>query len=119
MTTNGLLQIFLFIAALVALAQPLGAYMARVYEGQPLWGFDRVLGPIERLIYRVCGVRPDEGMDWNVYPLAVLLFSAVSMIVLYVQQRTQQWFPFNPQKLGAVSADSSLNTAASFTTNTN
>jgi K+-transporting ATPase ATPase A chain len=119
MTTNGLLQIFLFIAVLVALAKPLGSYMARVYEGQPLWGLDRVLGPCERLIYRVCGVRPDEEMDWKVYALAVLLFSAVGMIVLYVQQRTQQWFPFNPQKLGAVSTDSSLNTAASFTTNTN
>jgi K+-transporting ATPase ATPase A chain len=119
MTTNGLLQIFLFIALLVALAKPLGAYMARVYEGQPLWGLDRVMGPFERLIYRICGVRPDEEMDWKVYALAVLLFSAVGMIVLYVQQRTQQWLPFNPQKLGAVSTDSSLNTAASFTTNTN
>jgi K+-transporting ATPase ATPase A chain len=119
MTTNGLLQIFVFIAVLVALAKPLGAYMARVYEGKRLWGLDRVLGPVERLIYRVCGVRPDEEMDWKVYALAVLLFSAVSMLVLYLQQRTQQWFPFNPQKFGAVSADSSLNTAASFTTNTN
>jgi K+-transporting ATPase ATPase A chain len=119
MTTNGLLQIFLFIAVLVALAKPLGAYMARVYEGERLWGLDRVLGPVERLIYRVCGVRPDEEMDWKVYALAVLLFSAVGMIVLYLQQRTQQWFPFNPQKFGAVSTDLSLNTAASFTTNTN
>ncbi len=119
MTTNGLLQIFLFVAVLVALAKPLGAYMARVYEGKRLWGLDRVLGPVERLIYRVCGVRPDEEMDWKVYALAVLLFSAVSILVLYLQQRTQQWFPFNPQKLGAVSTDSSLNTAASFTTNTN
>lgn len=119
MTTNGLLQIFLFIALLAAIARPLGSYMARVYEGRPLWGLDCVLGPVERLIYRVCGVRPDEEMDWKVYALAVLLFSAVGMIVLYAQQRLQQWLPFNPQKLGAVSADSSLNTAASFTTNTN
>src|SRR5882724_11079296 len=119
MTTNGLLQIFLFIAVLVALAKPLGTYMARVYEGQPLWGLDRVLGPLERLIYRVCGVRPEEEMDWKVYALAVLLFSAVGMLVLYLQQRLQAWLPFNPQQLGAVAADSSLNTAASFTTNTN
>ncbi len=119
MTTNGLLQIFLFIAILVALAKPLGSYMARVYEGRSLWGLDRVLGPVERLIYRLCGVRPDEEMDWKVYTLAVLLFSAAGMIFLYLQQRTQQWLPFNPQKFGAVSPDSSLNTAASFTTNTN
>jgi potassium-transporting ATPase potassium-binding subunit len=119
MTTNGLLQIFLFIAVLVAVTKPLGSYMARVYEGKPLWGLDRVLGPVERLIYRVCGVRPDEEMDWKVYALAVLLFSAVGMLVLYAQQRLQQWLPLNPEKLGAVGTDSSLNTAASFTTNTN
>ena len=119
MTTNGLLQIFLFIALLVALAKPLGAFMARVYEGQPLWGLDRVLGPVERLIYRLCRVRPEEEMDWKAYALAVLLFSAAGMLVLYLQQRLQQWLPFNPQKLGAVAADSALNTAASFATNTN
>jgi potassium-transporting ATPase potassium-binding subunit len=119
MTTNGLLQILLFIVILVALAKPLGSYMARVYEGRSLWGLDRVLGPVERLIYRVCGVRPEEEMDWKVYTLAVLLFSAAGMLVLYLQQRAQQWLPFNPQKFGAVSPDSSLNTAASFATNTN
>jgi len=119
MTTNGLLQIFLFIAILVAVVRPLGSFMARVYEGRPLWGFDRVLGPVERLIYRLCGVRPDEEMDWKAYTVAVLLFSAAGMIVLYLQQRLQPWLPFNPQKFGAVSADSSFNTAASFTTNTN
>ena len=119
MTTNGLLQIFLFIAILVAVARPLGSFMARVYEGRPLRGFDRVLGPVEWLIYRLCGVRPDEEMDWKTYTVAVLLFSAAGMIVLYLQQRLQPWLPFNPQKFGAVSADSSFNTAASFTTNTN
>jgi K+-transporting ATPase ATPase A chain len=119
MTTNGLLQIALFIAVLVALARPLGSYMARVYEGQPLFGLDRVLGPLERLIYRLSGVRPDEEMDWKVYTLAVLLFSAVSVILLYGLQRVQGLLPLNPQKFGAVSADSSFNTAVSFATNTN
>jgi K+-transporting ATPase ATPase A chain len=119
MTTNGLLQIALFIAVLVALARPLGSYMARVYEGQPLFGLDRVLGPVERLIYRLSGVRPDEEMDWKVYTLAVLLFSAVSVILLYGLQRVQGLLPLNPQKFGAVSADSSFNTAVSFATNTN
>ena len=119
MTANGLLQIFLFIAVLVAVAKPLGAYMARVYEGRPLWGLDRVLGPVERLIYRMTGVRPEEEMDWKVYALAVLLFSAASVLGLYLLQRLQGSLPLNPQKLGAVSPDSSFNTAVSFATNTN
>jgi K+-transporting ATPase ATPase A chain len=111
MTNNGLLQIFLFLALLVVLSKPLGSYMAWIYERRPLFG--------ERLIYRICGVRPEEEMDWKEYALAVLLFSAVGMIFLYLQQRVQQGLPFNPQKLGAVAADSSFNTAASFITNTN
>jgi len=111
MTNNGLLQIVFYLALLVAVARPLGFYMAWIYEGRPRFG--------ERLIYRVCGVRPEEEMDWKAYALAVLLFSAAGMIVLYLQQRVQPWLPFNPQKLGAVPADSALNTAASFTTNTN
>src|SRR4051812_4762526 len=119
MTTNGLLQIAFYFVVLIALAKPLGAYMARVYEGQRLFGLDRVLGPVERLIYRLCGVRPEEEMDWKGYAFALLLFSVVSLIVLYLQQRVQQWLPLNPAKLGAVTPDSSFNTAASFTTNTN
>jgi K+-transporting ATPase ATPase A chain len=111
MTTNGLLQIAFYFAVLLALAKPLGAWMARVYEAKSLWG--------ERLIYRLCGVRPEEEMDWKGYAFALLLFSVVSLIVLYLQQRLQQWLPLNPAKLGAVTPDSSFNTAASFTTNTN
>ncbi|HEX3554356.1 MAG TPA: potassium-transporting ATPase subunit KdpA [Thermoanaerobaculia bacterium] len=119
MTTNGLLQIVLYFVVLLALVKPLGAWMARVYEGKPLLGLDRVLGPVERLIYRLCGVRPEEEMDWQGYAFALLLFSVVSLVVLYVQQRVQPWLPLNPAKLGAVTPDSSFNTAASFTTNTN
>ena len=74
MTTNGLLQIGLYFVVLLALARPLGAYMARVYEGKP-FGLDRILGPFERLIYRLTGVRADEEMDWKVYALSMLLFS--------------------------------------------
>ncbi|MFL6263824.1 MAG: potassium-transporting ATPase subunit KdpA [Thermoanaerobaculia bacterium] len=111
MTTNGLLQIVFYFAVLLALVKPLGAWMARVYEAKSLWG--------ERLIYRLCGVRPEEEMDWKGYAFAFLLFGVVSLIVLYLQQRVQQWLPLNPQKLGAVTPDSSFNTAASFTTNTN
>ncbi|MFL6196798.1 MAG: potassium-transporting ATPase subunit KdpA [Thermoanaerobaculia bacterium] len=119
MTANGLLQIFLFIALLAAVAKPLGSYMARVYEGRPAWGLGRVLSPVERLIYRLCGVQPEAEMDWKGYALAVLLFSAVGMIALYILQRVQQWLPLNPQHFGAVSPGSALNTAVSFTTNTN
>src|SRR5436305_6692607 len=119
MTTNGLLQIAFYFVVLIALAKPLGAWMARVYEGKSLFGLDRVLGPVERLIYRLCGVRPEEEMDWKGYAFALLLFSVVSLLVLYLQQRVQQWLPLNPAKLGAVTPDSSFNTAASFTTNTN
>jgi K+-transporting ATPase ATPase A chain len=118
MTANGLLQIGLYFVVLLALARPLGGFMARVYEGKPC-GLDRVLVPVERLIYRLCRVRPEEEMDWRGYAFALLLFSVVSMVVLYLQQRLQGLLPLNPQQLGAVTPDSSFNTAASFTTNTN
>jgi potassium-transporting ATPase potassium-binding subunit len=119
MTTNGLLQIGLFIVLLLALVRPLGSYMARVYEGKPLFGIDRIVGPVERLIYRLTGVRPDEEMDWKVYSLAVLLFSVVGVLILYGMQRLQGLLPWNPQSFGGVTPDSSFNTATSFVTNTN
>jgi K+-transporting ATPase ATPase A chain len=118
MTANGLLQIALQVLVLLALARPLGAYMARVYEGKPC-GLDRVLGPVERGIYRLSGVRADEEMEWTVYAFCVLLFSAAGVVFLYLLQRLQGWLPLNPQGFGAVTPDSSLNTAASFVTNTN
>lgn len=118
MTTHGILQVTLFFVVLVALVKPLGWYMARVFEGKPA-GLNRLLAPVERLIYRLCGVREEEEMDWQRYTAALLLFSVVGLIVLYLQQRLQGFLPLNPQGLGAVSPDSSLNTAVSFTTNTN
>ena len=118
MTFNGYLQLALYLVVLLALAKPLGWYMARVYEGQPI-GLDRVLGPVERLIYRVCGVKPGDEMNWKTYAVAMLLFNAAGMIVVYALQRLQAVLPLNPQGLGAVSIDSSFNTAASFTSNTN
>ncbi|MCL4395395.1 MAG: potassium-transporting ATPase subunit KdpA [Chloroflexi bacterium] len=118
MTPNGLLQIGLYLFVLAALAKPLGSYMARVYEGEstPL---DRVLGPVERFLYRLFGIKPDQGMDWKIYTVAVLLFSVIGALVLYGLQRLQGALPLNPQGLGAVSSDSSFNTAISFATNTN
>ncbi len=118
MTADGLLQIALFMVVLVALVKPLGWYMARVYEGQPI-GLDRALGPVERLIYRVGGVRRDDEMDWKRYTLAVLLFSVAGLLMLYILQRVQGWLPLNPQGFGAVTRDSSFNTATSFVSNTN
>lgn len=118
MTANGVFQLVFYVVVLLALAKPLGAYMARVYEGRP-FGLDRVLGPVERLIYRLSGVRPDEEMNWKTYAIAMLLFNFAGLLVLYGLQRLQQFLPLNPQGLGAVSPDSSFNTAVSFATNTN
>ena len=120
MTSNGLFQIALYFVVLVALVKPLGAFMARVYEGKPLFGLDRVLGPVERLIYRLCGVDPNQEMGWKTYTWAMLLFSLVGMLLLYGQQRFAAIpSPLNPQHFDAVGPALSLNTAASFTTNTN
>ncbi|MES1245681.1 MAG: potassium-transporting ATPase subunit KdpA [Acidobacteriota bacterium] len=110
MISNGLLQIVFYLAVLLALAGPLGVYMARVYEGRP-FGF-------ERRLYRLCRVRPEEEMDWKTYALSFLLFSAVSFLFLYGLQRLQGLLPWNPQALGAVTPDSSFNTAVSFVSNT-
>ena len=118
MTTNGYIQLGLYMVVLIALAKPLGAYMARVYENRP-FGLHRLLGPLERLIYRLCGVRPDEEMGWKTYAVAMLLFNLAGLLVVYALQRLQGVLPLNPQQLGAVSPDSSFNTAVSFATNTN
>ena len=118
MTANGVLQLLVYLVVLLALTKPLGAYMARVYEGRP-FGLDRVLGPVERLIYRLSGVRPDEEMNWKNYAIAMLMFNMLGLFAVYLLQRVQGWLPLNPQGLGAVSPDSSFNTAVSFATNTN
>src|SRR5258706_5501785 len=118
MTLNGWLQILIFSGVILALTKPLGAYLFRVFEGdrQPLPGF---FGPIERLIYRLCGVDPKERQDWKVYTLHLLVFSAVTLLVTYGIERLQHLLPLNPQSLGPVAPDMAFNTAASFTTNTN
>jgi K+-transporting ATPase ATPase A chain len=118
MTANGVLQLVLYLVVLLALAKPLGAYMARVYEGRPC-GLDRALGWLERLVYRLSGVRPDEEMGWKTYAVTMLLFNLAGLLALYGLQRVQGVLPLNPEKLGAVSPDLAFNTAASFVTNTN
>ena len=117
MTLYGLLQIGLYLVVLLALVKPLGWYMARVYEGEPI-GLDRILGPVERLVYRLSGVRQEE-MDWKGYAVAFLLFSAVDLLFLYALLRLQQFLPLNPQSFGPMSPDLAFNTAISFVTNTN
>jgi potassium-transporting ATPase potassium-binding subunit len=117
MTLYGLLQIGLYLVVLLTLVKPLGWYMARVYEGEPI-GLDRILGPVERLVYRLSGVRQEE-MDWKGYAVAFLLFSAVDLLFLYALLRLQQFLPLNPQSFGPMSPDLAFNTAISFVTNTN
>jgi potassium-transporting ATPase potassium-binding subunit len=118
MTSNGLLQLGVYLAVLLALARPLGWYMARVFEGQSV-GLNRALAPVERLCYRLFGTREDAEMDWKTYATAMLLFNLLGLLAVYLLQRLQGALPLNPQGLGAVTPDSSFNTAASFASNTN
>lgn len=119
MTANGWLQIVLFLLIIFLITKPLGIYMARVFTCERTF-MDRVMRPLERLLYRVTGVDEKHEMRWTEYAVAMLLFSLVSMLLLYAFERLQQYLPFNPQHLGAVSpAHLAFNTAASFTTNTN
>jgi K+-transporting ATPase ATPase A chain len=118
MTANGWFQVALFFALVLLIAYPLGTYMTRVFERRPT-ALDPVLGPLERLIYKLTGVEADKEMRWTEYALAMLLFSVVSMLVMYLIERLQHLLPLNPQHWPGVPAVLAFNTAASFTTNTN
>jgi potassium-transporting ATPase potassium-binding subunit len=118
MTSNGIVQIAFFFIVLILLVKPLGLYMAHVYEGESTI-LSRPLRPVEQLIYRLLGINPDDEMDWKTYAIALLIFSLVCFLALYLLLRLQAVLPLNPQKLGAVAPDLSLNTAISFITNTN
>jgi len=118
MTANAGLQLAVFLVLLVVMALPLGSYIARVYSGEATWSA-RVLGPIERLLYLLAGVRADEEMSWKRYAGAVLLFNLLGTLVVYALQRWQVWLPFNPARLTSVSPPVAFNTAISFATNTN
>ena len=118
MSANGILQIILYLAVLLALVKPLGAYMARIYEGRPA-GLNRIGARFEDLLYRLCGVDPAKDMRWTEYALAMLLFNLLGAVAVYGLQRLQAYLPLNPQGLAAVTPDSSFNTAVSFATNTN
>lgn len=114
MTANGWLQILFFALAILAITKPVGLYVLKVYDGTLRW-----LAPVERVIYRLCGVDPDEDQHWTRYAAGLLLFSAVSMLVTYVALRLQAHLPLNPFDRAAVPDRQAFETAASFTTNTN
>lgn len=118
MSAPGILQILAFSALLLVLTRPLGAHMARVYTGERTF-LSPVLRPVERTIYRLCGIDAAVEQHWTTYSVAMLLFSVAGMFLLYAIQRLQGVLPFNPQGFGAVAPDLGFNTAASFTTNTN
>ena len=118
MTTASTLQLLAYLALLVALAVPLGGYMARVYEGRSRLA-DRLLGLLERLFYRLAGVRADEEMTWKRYAGALLLFNLAGFLVVLVLQLVQHWLPLNPAGLGPVDPYVAFNTAVSFASNTN
>jgi potassium-transporting ATPase potassium-binding subunit len=118
MTSNGWFQIAFYFALIVLIAWPLGTYMANVFERRKTF-LDPALVPVERLLYRLTGVEADKEMRWTEYGISMLLFSLVSMLLVYLIERIQAWLPWNPQHLPNVPAVLALNTAASFTTNTN
>ncbi|HXA03395.1 MAG TPA: potassium-transporting ATPase subunit KdpA [Bryobacteraceae bacterium] len=127
MTPNGLLQIGVFFLAVLALAKPVGGFMARVFEGERTW-LHAALRPLERLIYKLCGIQEDQEQRWTGYAASLLMFSVVSLLLTYLIQRIQGLLPFNPQGFGtahaaqgatAMTPDLAFNTAVSFTTNTN
>jgi potassium-transporting ATPase potassium-binding subunit len=118
MSANGYLQLVFYIVVLLALAKPLGTYMARIYEGEPAL-LNRIGAPFERLIYRLSGVDASKEMGWVQYAVALLVFNLLGALVVYGLQRLQASLPLNPANMAAVSPDSSFNTAISFATNTN
>jgi potassium-transporting ATPase potassium-binding subunit len=118
MTANSWVTLLLYLGVLIALARPLGAWMSRVYQGHPC-GLDRSLGWPERLLYRVGGVDCHREMGWRQYAVAALVFNAIGFLAVYGILRLQARLPLNPQEMAAVTPNLSLNTAASFASNTN
>src|SRR5215467_5595442 len=118
MTANGWFQIGLYLFVILLITKPIGVFMARVFNREKTF-LDPVLRPVERLVYRLTGVDEQREMRWTEYTTSMLLFSGVSMTLLYLIERMQRWLPFNPQRFGNLDPALAFGTAASFTTNTN
>lgn len=118
MTLFSWIQLIFFVAVLLLLTKPLGAFMARVYQGERTF-LTSLLQPVERFTYRIMGATPEAEMNWKTYAVAMLLFNLLGLLVVYLLQRLQGVLPLNPQRLGAITPDSSWNTAVSFASNTN
>src|SRR6516225_9731316 len=118
-TLSSVLQVLIFLGIVLLVTKPLGLYMYKIFNGERTW-LSPVLVPVERFIYRISGVNPEE-QKWTGYIISVLIFSLVGMLLLYALERTQQWqgLFFNPQGLPNVEPQLAFNTAASFTSNTN
>lgn len=117
-TLNSVVQVVIFVVLLFLITKPVGLYLTNVFSGERNW-LTPVLGPVERLFYKLCGIHPEEEHKWTRYVISMLVFSVVGMLLLYLIERTQQWLPLNPQGLPNVPEPLAFNTAASFTTNTN
>ena len=113
MSLNDFIQAAFFLIVVLLTVKPLGTYMARIYEGSPA-GLNVWFAPVEKWIYRLCGVKPEEGMSWKTYAFAMILFNVLGILVVYAIQRLQAILPLNPMAMPAVSPDSSFNTAVSF-----
>ena len=118
MNWNNFIQATIFLMVLILFVKPLGIYMARIYEGKPA-GLNVCFGWLEKLVYRLSGVRPEQGMSWKTYAVAVMLFNILGIVVVYILQRFQGNFLLNPMSMSKVSPDLAFNTAVSFATNTN
>src|SRR5450631_1040689 len=118
MTANGWFQIGLYLLVIFLVTKPIGVFMTRVFNREKTF-LDPIFRPLERLVYRLTCIDEMYEMRWTEYAVAMLLFSGVSMVLLYLIERTQKWLPFNPQKLGNLEPGLAFGTAASFTTNTN
>lgn len=116
MTEIGIFQIGFYLLILLILVKPLGWYIARVYEGQPC-GLDKICAPVERFLYRLCGIQPTQEMDWKSYLSSMLFFNLFGLIAIYILMRIQFYLPFNPQDFLALAPDLAFNTASSFASN--